>query len=581
MGKAYSRGNEDGTGGAKPSSGNTLSDGTSTGTGGGVINTTPNTGGTTTAKPSTGGGGQQQSQTNFNPAAANQAADLAQRIAYQAYLDERLRTLELPQFQSTSQQQKDELAFKMAQQKFEEVFREASVTGSYKGQPTTQWLAEMANFTGEFGGQKTLDYLTRMGALTGTIEGKATLAKQALDLDAEVRRRQTDIQQGALTGEFGGYPTLDAEIRRGQLGIEGGALSGEWNGRPTLDAEIRRRQAAAIEAQLSGEWGGRPTLEAEMQRRRAAAAEGEMQGFFDGNPTLGGRRYESDRQAQAAQLSGYFNGAPTLERQREQDQTGTQLMQLLAGLRGPKDAFQFAKVLNSGGLKGILDAVSGRYNMASFGGGDTGQLEAVTGANWLGPPGPMSGQAVPAQFQKPDAPYWEAMAAKAAAGGVPGTGAGAPPVPVFTGAPPPVPGTTHSPPGAQAPTDAYNYERTPTGNTNVYPPGEPAPAGHTQVSTVAPHGGTDSMNAMLGSAYGGGPAAPTGAAQPMSYDQFVAQSNQAQAQPSGGGWGVNNGQWAYQPPPPVADPSLQGNAFSANPNDPNSPYYDPTAAGAY
>jgi hypothetical protein len=48
------------------------------------------------------------------------------------------------------------------------------------------------------------------------------------------------------------------------------------------------------------------------------------------------------------------------------------------------------------------------------------------------------------------------------------------------------PGYTLSPAGTQAPVDAYNYQRTPSGQTQVYPPGVSAESGQHQVSTTVP-----------------------------------------------------------------------------------------------
>lgn len=68
-------------------------------------------------------------------------------------------------------------------------------------------------------------------------------------------------------------------------------------------------------------------------------------------------------QLDTANVTGTFNGAPTLAAQSEQNKTALGYMTLLGSLRGPANAFQYAKTLQGTpqGMTDIVNAAAGRY----------------------------------------------------------------------------------------------------------------------------------------------------------------------------------------------------------------------------
>jgi hypothetical protein len=178
------------------------------------------------------------------------------------------------------------------------------------------------------------------------------------------------------------------------------------------------------EAQLTGYFEGKPTAE-------WLATQADITGYFEGKPTL-------QRELSMAELTGYYNDAPTLQREQLESQTALELLNLVAQLRGPRNAFQQAAVLNNipGGLQDMLGALAGKYELSGYGSPYT-NVEPVTLANF---------------------------AQDVMAGGQ---------------------GYTFNPPGTQAPANAFNYELSADG-TQVYPPGVQAPVEGSQFSTAAP-----------------------------------------------------------------------------------------------
>lgn len=177
----------------------------------------------------------------------------------------------------------------------------------------------------------------------------------------------------------------------------------------------------------------------------------QLTGEYNGNPTW-------QKQYQEAGLTGYYNGNPTLAREQGQDQTMLGLLGLGAQLRGPRNAFKFAELLNGvpQGMQDILGAAAGRYVLPGSGGGSTTtRPEAVNVYNLV----------------------QDLLAGRQA------------------GAANPYQPLTVSPAGAQAPAQAYNYEPTGTGNYTLYPPGVSAPPGASQVSATAPLSPADAAQA--------------------------------------------------------------------------------------
>lgn len=186
----------------------------------------------------------------------------------------------------------------------------------------------------------------------------------------------------------------------------------------------------------------------------------QLTGMYEGNPIW-------QRVVQEAGLTGYYQGKPTLEREQFEAQTALGYLNLLANLRGPQNAFQYAKVIGNtpAGLRDIVRAAAGQFPMAN----------------------PTIRPDVPTVPQSPAGLLNDALGGVPTGG--PPTSTGLPPLP-----PPNVnlPGTgnnqstsggTVSPPGVQAPVYWWNYEPSGDGSYNIYPPGVPAPPNNGQFSS--------------------------------------------------------------------------------------------------
>jgi hypothetical protein len=88
----------------------------------------------------------------------------------------------------------------------------------------------------------------------------------------------------------------------------------------------------------------------------------------------GQRQFDVNTGLQQGQLTGMYNGQETLGKQQLNQQTSLNYLQLLAGLRGPGDIFQYMKVLNGtpGGIRDIVNAAAGAYRMPATGGASVG-----------------------------------------------------------------------------------------------------------------------------------------------------------------------------------------------------------------
>src|SRR5690349_13508950 len=92
-----------------------------------------------------------------NAQAASLAAQVANMAAQLEFQKERMRLLELPQFQHLSQMDIDKLAFEKSQAEWENALKESTLTGTYKGQPTMQYLEQQAKLFGVIDGKQTLE----------------------------------------------------------------------------------------------------------------------------------------------------------------------------------------------------------------------------------------------------------------------------------------------------------------------------------------------------------------------------------------------------------------------------------------
>jgi hypothetical protein len=109
---------------------------------------------------------------------------------------ERFRLLEMPQFQQGLQLEVDKFAWQKAMDTWDKAYQEASLTGTYNGQPTIQWLTEQARLTGTYNGQRTLEGLLT-DAQIKDMEGKLKLAN--------------DQFLAETTGYINGQKTFDRE----------------------------------------------------------------------------------------------------------------------------------------------------------------------------------------------------------------------------------------------------------------------------------------------------------------------------------------------------------------------------------
>lgn len=366
-----------------------------------------------------------------NVNAAQLAAQVANWAAQLDFQKERLRLLELPQYQQASQMEIDKLAFAKAESTWKQAIEEASVTGSYQGQPTMAWLEQQAKMTGVINGQQTL-------------EGKLT--------DAQIAQMNHAMQM----------QTEQMLLDREKFGFD----KSKW------DAEFGYQQ----------------------------------------------QKDAKDYELAKSGLSGYMgDGTSTLAREQMQGQQAQAYLGLLSSVQA--NPFKVQRILGQAGsgLNGLAAAWTGKYQPAGFAGGEAPQQAQVadlyqqydpnTGLPIATPQQPVAASV--GQIQQP-------------AIGVPGGAVVPQPVSTMPVGTQPVdptqrtggvaidpqvyaggtykyqePGTqasaavtdtgyTYSPPGTQAPVDAYNYQGTTSGQTQVYPPGVQAPAMGAQASTTTP-----------------------------------------------------------------------------------------------
>lgn len=156
-----------------------------------------------------------------NLQAATLAAQVSNWAAQLEFSKERFRLLELPQYQQMSQLEIDKLAWQKAQDTWERAFQEASMTGTYNGQPTIQWLTEQARMTGVLNGQETLEGKLTNAQIT-QMQQEMNLRNQqhlleigkfdwAKELEGKQFELQKEAQEAAITGYSGGRKTLERE----------------------------------------------------------------------------------------------------------------------------------------------------------------------------------------------------------------------------------------------------------------------------------------------------------------------------------------------------------------------------------
>jgi hypothetical protein len=207
------------------------------------------------------------------------------------------------------------------------------------------------------------------------------------------------------------------------------SLTGMFNGQATPEYQ-------QMLANLTGVFNGQPTQAAKEFAQQFGLSEAAVTGLYNGQPTQAAKEFEANL---------------ALQQQEMENSQANQMLQLAASLRGPRNAFQFAKVLG-----GTPQGLSGRYNLPGFQGGGAAP-EAVNVQNFM-------------QDVQAATPYGGLPAY------IPQTGQWSSPAPAYT----------VNPPGAQAPSGSYNYQPTGDGSQTVYPPGISAPVQAAQVSSMAP-----------------------------------------------------------------------------------------------
>lgn len=149
------------------------------------------------------------------------AAQVANWAAQLEFQKERMRLLELPEMQARTQAEIDRLAFEKSQAEWQRAFQESSLTGTYNGQPTLQWLTQQAQMTGVLNGQQTLQgkltdaQIAQMNAsmantqrLTDLEYQKFGFSRQQWDAEHAMRLQN---QQAQLTGYINGLPTFERQ----------------------------------------------------------------------------------------------------------------------------------------------------------------------------------------------------------------------------------------------------------------------------------------------------------------------------------------------------------------------------------
>lgn len=438
--------------------------------------------------------------TLVNMNAAQLAAQIANLAAQLEFQKERFRLLELPQFKQASQMQIDELAFRKSQSSWENAFKEATMTGTYQGKPTTQWLTEVAQLTGVFNGQQTLQ-----GKLTDAQIAQMTqslLNTQRLT-DLEYLRRgdqreqwgaehrmALENQQASLTGYLNGLPTFErqqweANQATGYLNLMA-SLRGPENAFKQLEVLQNTPQGLL---QMARNWAGMGS--AQGFAATAAPQRATVQGLLsDPTGTTGPNAPWS---------------APPQALPEGQAGPGQQTWGMPTTIAGT----QFAPVAQTGGGNsggGVQGYTPGMGMPAPPAPGDVAEPNPYLPRPLVtGPTGPFVPAPVPPQDPGTPGELGLPYQPSPTYGGN-GTGGG------DLGAMA-MPGFEVDPPGVQAPIQAYNYEPRAGGGTGVYPPGNPAPFSQFQYSTSTPVSPATSA-AMAQGAQGYTPGVP-GSAPPV------------------------------------------------------------------
>lgn len=173
--------------------------------------------------------------------------------------------------------------------------------------------------------------------------------------------------------------------------VGGGAAGGAGNGPMGAGTQAFNYQAAYLDymtammnnVQIPGMQNQNQQFHDELafnQAKQKWMEQYQQQVFGEGQ-----RQFDTNTGLQQGQLTGTYNGQDTLAKQQLNQQTSLNYLQLLAGLRGPGDVFQYMKVLNGtpGGIKDIVNAASGAYRMPATGGASVGNYQNGSDLNSL------------------------------------------------------------------------------------------------------------------------------------------------------------------------------------------------------
>ena len=384
----------------------------------------------------------------INLQAQQLAAQVANWAATLEFQKERFRLLEMPQFQQGMQLEVDKFAWEKAEQMWERSYKESLLTGTYNGQPTTQWLMDQAKLTGSFNGERTL-------------EGKLTDA-QIKDMQDKMKLANDEFLS-ATTGYFNGQKTFDREKFDAAQALEG------WKFIATLSGPQNAfKQARAIASMpggmndLMGAFAGQYMLPGS-----AAVGSG---GAGGANPY---------GQLQEMMGGGYGYSGPTVPNINP-GQPGIPTTPPVGGL--PTPPTPTAPVFQNIPGRGFTPAQWNTATQQAVAAWNAAHPGYEADGSQLGYR--VTGAQAPGATVRIDDPGFNPNAAAAR-------------------------GYTYSPPGAQAPVAAYNYSGSASGNVGVYPPGVASPPGSADVSSTQPMNPLSASAAVNQPyQYGGGVSAP-------------------------------------------------------------------------
>lgn len=300
----------------------------------------------------------------FNQQAAALAAQVAQAAAQLEFQRMRFTQLELPQFQSMSSLDKEKLAFAKASEVWTQAFQEASVSGSYQGQPAAQYLLSAAQLTGQFyqPGQLNAD----QQAQYQTLRARISSAQQQLMTLAPGSPEYATLQTQMATDQAAMAPlqailqgTDKAPTQTLQAQNQAFSQMATMAGLTGIVPAGAAGPAGEMPPPTSGEMPPPGVSVADWLKARQGGQAGHWvltpEGAYTLIPGAGpapGTAPTMAYQQMVAQLTGMFNGTPTPE-----------FTQMLAALTGEyngkptQQALQFAKQF------GLSEAaVSGMYN---------------------------------------------------------------------------------------------------------------------------------------------------------------------------------------------------------------------------